>query len=214
MTRVRVRQHVNPLSQSYQKPIAPPDWSQVYSDWSKPLHLDIGCGWGRFLLQMAQVAPEWNYLGLEIRETVVQEAIANRDRSEFSNLHYIFGNANYSLPGLLASLPVGTLQRVSIQFPDPWFKKRHQKRRVVQPKLVNAVAEYLAIEGEVFLQSDVEEVAREMRDRFLAHPSFYLKYPQWLSTNPLPVSTERELSTLNHQEPVYRCLLGKKNIVR
>lgn len=211
MVRVRVRQHVNPLSQQYKKAVTPPDWDQVYSDVSQALHLDIGCGWGRFLLDMAQIIPDWNYLGLEIREPVVNEAIANRDQAQLKNLHYIFCNANHSLADLLASLPVGTLQRVSIQFPDPWFKKRHQKRRVVQPNLVDTVAEYLAIDGEVFLQSDVEEVAREMRDRFLDDSRFVLKYPHWLESNPLPVSTERELSTLKDQEPIYRCLLCKKN---
>ena len=210
MARVRVRQHVNPLSQQYKQPVTPPDWSQVYSDLSKPLHIDIGCGWGRFLFQMAQVAPEWNYLGLEIRETLVNQAIANRDKDEFDNLHYIFCHVNNSLPDLFASLPVGIVKRVSIQFPDPWFKKRHQKRRIVQPNLVQTVAENLAVEGEVFLQSDVAELAEEMRDNFLAHPNFTPISPNWLEKNPLPVSTERELSTLNQQEPVYRCLLVKK----
>jgi tRNA (guanine-N7-)-methyltransferase len=209
LVRVRVRQHVNPLSQQYQKSVTPPDWHQVYGDLSQPLHLDIGCGWGRFLLNMATIVPDWNYLGLEIREPVVNEAIANRDEAELKNLHYIFCNVNYSLRDLLASLPLGTLQRVSIQFPDPWFKKRHQKRRVVQPNLVETIAKYLASDGQVFLQSDVKEVAEEMRDRFLEHPSFALKYPHWLESNPLPVSTERELSTIKHQDPVFRCLLRK-----
>lgn len=211
MVRVRVRQHVNPLSQQYQKAVNPPDWHQVYADLSQPLHLDIGCGWGRFLLNMAKIVPDWNYLGLEIREPVVNEAIAHRDRAELKNLHYIFCNVNYSLSDLLGSLPLGTLQRVSIQFPDPWFKKRHQKRRVVQPELVETIANYLASEGEVFLQSDVKQVAEEMSDLFLEHPSFALKYPQWLESNPLPVSTERELSTIKNQDPVYRCLLWKTN---
>lgn len=212
MVRIRVRQHVNPLSQAYEKPVTPPDWSQVYADLSKPLHLDIGCGWGGFLMMMAQVAPEWNYLGLEIREAVVNSAIANRDLSGLDNLHYIFCNVNRSLPGLLASLPVGILQRVSIQFPDPWFKKRHQKRRIVQASLVATLAEYLADEGKVFLQSDVEEVAQQMRDRFLAHPSFSLTHSDWLPENPLPVCTERELATLKNQGPVYRCLLVKNSL--
>ena len=210
MARIRVRQHVNPLSQQYEKRVSPPDWSQVYSDLSKPLHLDIGCGWGEFLLQMAQVVPDWNYLGLEIREPVVNAAIANRDRADLKNLHYIFCNANNALTTLLASLPDVKLQRVSIQFPDPWFKRRHQKRRIVQANLVETVAKYLEREGEIFLQSDIEEVTKEMRDRFLEHPNLFLKHRHWLEANPLPVSTEREVSTLTHQDPVYRCLLLKK----
>jgi tRNA (guanine-N7-)-methyltransferase len=206
---VRVRQHVNPLSQKYQQPVAPPDWSQVFSNPRRSLHLDIGCGRGVFLLKMAQVEPEWNFLGLEIREPLVEQALRWRDAEALGNLHYIFCNASNSLEPLLRSLPPGTLQRVSIQFPDPWFKKRHQKRRVVQPSMVNTLANYMPPGGVVFLQSDVEAVAVEMCDRFQEHPAFQRQSAAWLPDNPLPVSTEREASTLSRNEPVFRALFTR-----
>lgn len=226
MAVVRVRQHVNPLSDKYQQSIEPPDWAAVYADLSLPLHLDIGCGRGHFLLKMAQQQPEWNYLGLEIREPLVIQANEWRQDINLTNLHYIFCNANNSLRSLFASFPTGTLQRVSIQFPDPWFKKRHQKRRVVQPELVEELALHLAAEGTVFLQSDVEAVEVEMCDRFHEHPAFTrlndklneslnskLNENQWLESNPLPVSTEREQSTLLRGEPVYRALFIRRESV-
>lgn len=206
---VRVRQHVNPLSQKYQQPVEPPDWSQVFTDPVRPLHLDIGCGRGVFLLKMAQVEPGWNFLGLEIREPLVEQALKWRDEAALGNLHYIFCNASNSLGPLLRSLPPNILQRVSIQFPDPWFKKRHQKRRVVQPSMVNLLAIYMPPGGVVFLQSDVEAVAVEMGDRFQEHPAFQRQSPDWLPHNPLPVSTEREESTLSRNEPVFRALFVK-----
>jgi len=206
---VRVRQHVNPLSQKYQQPVAPPDWSQVFSNPRRSLHLDIGCGRGVFLLKMAQVEPEWNFLGLEIREPLVEQALKWRDEEALSNLHYIFCNASNSLEPLLRSLPPGTLQRVSIQFPDPWFKKRHQKRRVVQPSMVNTLANYMPPGGVVFLQSDVEAVAMEMCDRFQEHPAFQRQTAAWLPNNPLPIATEREASTLSRNEPVFRALFTR-----
>jgi tRNA (guanine-N7-)-methyltransferase len=108
---------------------------------------------------------------------------------------------------LLESFPIGTLQRVTIQFPDPWFKKRQAKRRVVQPALVEALAKYLTSGGVLFLQSDIEAVAVEMCDRFETHPAFIKQGSEpWLATNPLPVPTEREVSTLSRGEPVYRAL--------
>ncbi len=67
MAKVRVRQHVNPLSHKYRHPIAPPDWDQVYQDMTLPLHLDIGCARGKFLLQMAQVYPETEVLNPAIK---------------------------------------------------------------------------------------------------------------------------------------------------
>jgi tRNA (guanine-N7-)-methyltransferase len=159
---------------------------------------------------MAVQSPDWNFLGLEIREPLVAEANRQRDELGLTNLHYWFTNVNVSLSALLGSLPTGILKRVSIQFPDPWFKKRHLKRRVVQPELVEAIAKYLATGGEVFLQSDVEEVAIEMRDRFLEYPAFQLTSPTWLPTNPFPVPTEREIATLKRDLPVYRCVFAIK----
>ncbi|WP_448561047.1 tRNA (guanosine(46)-N7)-methyltransferase TrmB [Trichothermofontia sp.] len=218
MAAVRVRQHVNPLSQRYQQPLALPDWSTVFADPTRPLWLDIGCGRGYFVQQMAQLehdAPvetqrKRNFLGLEIREPLVEQANTRRDALHLTNLHYLFYNANVGLRALLDSLPVGVLRTVSVQFPDPWFKKRHQKRRVVQPQLVADLADILVPGGEVFLQSDIEAVAQEMCDRFLEHPAFERQGPLWLPDNPLPVMTERERSTLARGEPVYRVQLRRR----
>ena len=207
MAVVRVRNHVNPLSQKYQTPVSSLDWEKIYAEPNQPLHLDIGCGRGRFLLNMATLEPKWNFLGLEIREPLVQEANNCQDESGLTNLHYLFCNVNNSLRSIFSSLPVGTLQRVTIQFPDPWFKNRHAKRRVVQPELVAELATYLAAGGILFLQSDIEAIAVEMCDRFQNHPAFQRQgKEQWLAENPLSVPTERERSTLSRREPVYRAL--------
>jgi tRNA (guanine-N7-)-methyltransferase len=116
------------------------------------------------------------------------------------------------LKSLLSSLPPGSLQRVTIQFPDPWFKTRHAKRRVVQPELVAELANYLAVGGVVFLQSDMEFVAVEMRDRFAVHPAYQqVGTEEWLAANPLPVATEREIYTQNKGEPVYRALFIRRD---
>ena len=234
MARVRVRQHVNPLANKYAEAIAPPDWDHVYANPNQPLHLDIGCGWGDFLFHMATLEPNWNFLGLEIRQPLVDTACQQKKLAGLDNLEYLFCNANNSLTPILASLPPRCLARVSIQFPDPWFKNRHFKRRVVQPEVVEILARYLQPGGMVFLQSDVEVVERDMCGRFSAaeqnrfsvvkqnpfntYPAFeYIspeeqfnpeeKYPGLLSTpNPFPVATEREKSTLSRGEPVYRAV--------
>lgn len=213
MARVRVRQHVNPLSKQYQMPVSAPDWNQVYAQTTKPLHLDIGCGRGEFLLQMATQQPDWNFLGLEIREPLVKQANTKVVDLGLSNLLFLFCNANSSIDSLLSSWHHGALQRVTIQFPDPWFKKRQAKRRIVQPTLVDTLGAYLTSGGEVFVQSDVEEVAVEMRSRFDAHRAFYRPETAWLPTNPLPVPTEREIATLARGEPVYRILFFRRHDV-
>ena len=210
MARVRVRQHVNPLSRRYQQSVSLPHWHQIYSNLSLPIHLDLGCARGRFLLQMAQTQPEYNYLGVEIREPLVIEGNHIAQENNLDNLYYLFANINHSLTELLTSLPSNKLQLVSIQFPDPWFKKKHHKRRVVQPEVVNALYQFLTDDGQIFLQSDVEEVAVEMCDLFLTHAHFKpLKPKVWLEENPLPIMTEREIATLNKGERVYRTIIIK-----
>ncbi|BAT54820.1 hypothetical protein NOS3756_37950 [Nostoc sp. NIES-3756] len=207
---VRVRQHVNPLAKKYSQPASPLEWEKIYSTLDQPLHLDIGCARGRFVLQMAQVETNWNFLGLEIREPLVVEANQLSSQLGLTNLHYLYCNANNSLQPLLSSLPTGILQRVTIQFPDPWFKTRHAKRRVVQPELVADIANYLVVGGVVFLQSDMEFVAVEMCDRFAANPAFNrVGTGEWLAENPLPVQTEREITTQSRGEPVYRALFER-----
>jgi tRNA (guanine-N7-)-methyltransferase len=159
---------------------------------------------------MAPIELNWNFLGLEIREPLVEEA--NRLRSELglSNLHYLFCNVNNSLAPILSTLASGILQRVTIQFPDPWFKTRQVKRRVVQPELVTELANYLAVGGIVFLQSDQKFIAVEMCEYFSENPAFAkMGTEEWLAENPLPVPTEREIATQKKAEPVYRALFVK-----
>ncbi len=211
MSPVRVRQHVNPLAIKYKTPILPLNWQQIYTDPTQPLHLDIGCARGQFLLEMATFEPNWNYLGLEIREVLVDDATSLARKLNLTNLHYLFCNVNNSLAPLLKSLSPGTLQRVTIQFPDPWFKNRHAKRRMLQPQLVAELATYLTPGGMVFLQSDIEGLLLEMRDRFALHPDFDLHSPEPLLTgNPLPVATEREQTTLLRGESVYRAIFTRR----
>lgn len=206
MAAVRVRQHVNPLSHKYQGIPDLPDWQAIYAQPQRPLHLDIGSAKGHFLRAMAIACPEWNFLGLEIRAPLVDYCLQLRDAAAQDNLHFIFCNANATLTTLLNSLPAGTLQRVSIQFPDPWFKKRHQKRRVVQPELVATLAQALPSGSQVILQSDVEAVAVEMGDRFREHPDFQPTATPWLAQSPFPAQTEREQVTQAKGLPVYRAM--------
>lgn len=207
---IRMRQHVNPLTRKFQQPLLVPNWQEVYARNDRPWHLDIGSARGKFLLNMAQLNPEVNFLGIEIRQQLVNSANQTRDELGLTNLHYLFGNMNSSAKILLASLPENSLKTISVQFPDPWFKKKHHKRRVIQPELVTILVDHLLEGGQVFLQSDIEAVAVEMRDRFAANPLLIQQHSTtWLDANPLPVPTERELYVLNQNLPVYRVLYEK-----
>ena len=213
-----VRQHVNPLSRFFQQPLALPPPEQLFADAALPLHLDIGCARGRFLLALAVQQPQRNHLGVEIRRALVNAAEAERQERQLHNLHFLFCNANVSLEAWLAQLPAGRLELVSIQFPDPWFKKKHHKRRVLQPALLLAIAAALAAGKQLFVQSDVLAVIEPMLAVIEASgcfdPSPAADAPGeagWLPHNPLPLPTERETHVLTQGLPVYRRLFQRNS---
>ncbi len=201
MARVRVHQHVNPLSPYYRQTPEAIDINAVFADPSRPILLDIGCARGRFLLRMAEVRPDWNYLGVEIREPLVDEANRLAAEAGLTNLHYSFCNAMLWLERLVDDLPKDILYGVTIQFPDPWFKKKHAKRRMVNEEMVAAIAKHLRPEGSVFIQTDIEALAEEMSALFRADGRFQ---ERTLDANPFAVRTERETAVEDKLLPVYR----------
>ncbi|CAI5475424.1 unnamed protein product [Closterium sp. Yama58-4] len=191
---VRVRQHVNPLKTSLMAPPLPVDWSAVYEDPTLPLVVDIGSASGRLVLALAVrdwrwraqqrgeegeegedgdgppslsflPSPPLNFLGFEIRDKLVQRADTWRRQLALRNAHFVVANATSALETVLATYP-GPLVAVSILCPDPHFKNKHRKRRVVQRGLVEAIGRVLVPGGHVFVESDVEEVAADMYQQF------------------------------------------------
>jgi tRNA (guanine-N7-)-methyltransferase len=204
-----VRQHVNPLSRYHQQPRPLPPLSELFSNPQLPLVLDIGSARGRFLRSMAAAEPGRNHLGMEIRRPLLDAAEADRIGSGLTNLRYLLGNANISLCHWLESLPAARLDLVTIQFPDPWFKTKHHKRRVLQLPLLRSIAIALSPGHSLFLQSDVKAVIEPMVAMVESSgwfaPSAVADVPL-RTTNPLPVPTEREIQVVQQGLPVYRML--------
>ncbi len=206
MPRVRVHQHVNPLSPHYRQEPRPVSLTAVFVNPDLPLHLDIGCARGRFVLRMAEIETRWNFLGVEIRELLVIEANRIAAEQGLKNLHYEFCNAMMWLGRLLADIPDGLLQTVTIQFPDPWFKKKHAKRRMVNAELVDAVVDKLAANGRIFVQTDIEFLAEEMSELFRSDTRLR---EVAIDENPFAVKTEREKAVEDKDLPVYRKIFQK-----
>jgi tRNA (guanine-N7-)-methyltransferase len=142
----------------------------------------------------------------------VELAEADRIAAGLGNLRFLFRNANVSLDDWLRSLPEGRLALATLQFPDPWFKKKHHKRRVLQPGLLAALAAALATGRELFVQSDVPAVIEPMVALIEASGCF-TRPPHdarpWRADNPLPLPTERERHVLAQGLPVYRVLFRR-----
>lgn len=206
MPRVRVHQHVNPLAPYYRFTPKPLEIEKVFANPNLPLHLDIGCGRGRFLLKMAEIEPSRNFLGVEIREPLVEEANRIKDEKGLFNLHYEFCNAMLALGKLFENFPKDVLQAVTIQFPDPWYKKKHAKRRMVRDDLAETIIKHLKVAGEIFVQTDVDFLAEEM---FAVFRDFENLREIEISENPFAVKTEREISVEERELPIYRRLFEK-----
>jgi tRNA (guanine-N7-)-methyltransferase len=223
----RFRQHVNPLARQYQQPTPlSDDWPRdVFSDCSKPLHIDIGCGKGGFLIDVVTAATAeqqelpFNYLGLEIRPGV---ALYAKERvgvhGATGSLEFLGCNANVDLDRILQryhDVSEGTmlLHLVSIQYPDPHFKSQHQKRRVVTQELIDVLAKYMPPDARVFLQSDIQSVLDDMRLRFRGNSLYFTdamdQVEEYIEENPLGVPTEREVSVLKKGLPVYRSMFTR-----
>ncbi len=206
---MRHRQHVNPLSQFFQVPFSLPDKATMFEQPQSPIHLDIGSARGNFLIELASKYPMWNFLGLEIREPLVISAEKKRNKLGLTNLKFLFCNVNVSLDKWLFNLGQNQLKRVSIQFPDPWFKRKHFKRRVLQPYLLNSLASSLSEGGEIFIQSDISEVIESMIEVIDSSSYFDRKLfngVKWLDKNPYEIHTEREIYALEKDLPIYRAI--------
>nr|WP_257473291.1 tRNA (guanosine(46)-N7)-methyltransferase TrmB [Prochlorococcus marinus] len=186
-----------------------PSKSILFRDSHYPIHLDIGSAKGEFLIELALKYPKWNFLGLEIREPLVALSEIKRKKLELQNLKFLFCNVNVSLDEWLSDLNHGQLKRVSIQFPDPWFKRKHFKRRVVQTSLINSIARSMSKDGELFIQSDIFKLIKTMTD-VIDNSSYFdrkkLNGLQWLDKNPYAVCTDRELFVLKKNLPIYRAI--------
>ena len=192
-----MRQHANPLSKVF-KDIQPiPHLKDIFNDFTKPLHLDIGCGSGDFLMNLAKNNKNWNYIGLEIREKLVAKSKSKLKDESIDNLFFAYGNAEYLIEDCIGKFPVDVVSSVSFNFPDPWFKKKHHKRRVVQPLLINKISQLMANGGYISIKSDVEELFEYM-DLIITNSKIFNTYIYQDSEiihsyNPINLKTNREM---------------------
>ncbi|MDX1452522.1 MAG: tRNA (guanosine(46)-N7)-methyltransferase TrmB [Oleiphilaceae bacterium] len=134
-----------------------------------PLVLEIGFGMGQSLFEMARDFPEFNYLGVEVHRPGVGALLSAIGEAGLNNVRLFCCDANEVLNQSVAD---ASLARLQLFFPDPWHKKRHHKRRLVQPEFVERVRSKLAVGGHFHMATDWEPYAEHMREVMEANPSY------------------------------------------
>lgn len=147
-------------------------WSDFGLDFSKnilnfkevfgndaPVTLEIGFGMGRSLVEMAVAMPERNFVGIEVHQPGVGACILAAHEHGLKNLKVIHHDAVEVLDHMISSESLSCIQ---LFFPDPWHKKRHHKRRIVQVPFVEQLTEKLTIDGTFHLATDWENYAEHM----------------------------------------------------
>lgn len=150
---MRLRQHVNPLKSDLLEIAGVP---RVAPAPGQTLEVELGAAEAHFLIERATRDPEGLFVGVEIRRELVEATNAERARRGPGNLRLVFANMSVDMPRLFAP---GSVQKFFLNFPDPWFKTRQHKRRVVGPGLIREIHRALAEGGQIFVQTDIFAVA-------------------------------------------------------
>jgi tRNA (guanine-N7-)-methyltransferase len=142
---------------------------EVFPHPERPFEVDVGCGDGKFLLEMAAQFPERNFLGIERLGGRVAKICRKVARRGLSNVRVLRLESSYALGWLL---PLESATRLHLLFPDPWPKKRHAHHRFVQPDNLGAIHQALKPEGEFLFKTDHEPYFIEATEVLDGSPLF------------------------------------------
>ncbi len=164
------------------------DPSDLFPFRPREIHLEIGFGGGEHLLAEASAQRDVGFIGCEPFVNGVAKALAGIDAQALDNVRLRSGDAG----ALIAALPAGALSRIDVLYPDPWPKRRHNKRRLISQAMIAEFARVLRPGGELRFATDIDDYAGWTLARFLAAPAFVwrarraddwrLAWPDWPGT--------------------------------
>lgn len=129
------------------------NWKEVFGN-EHPIHIEIGMGKGKFLLQLAKENPEINYIGIEKFSSVLIRAVEKRMEQELHNLYFILFDAEH-INEIFAE---NEIAQIYLNFSDPWPKDRHAKRRLTSKEYLARYDKLLALEGEIIFKTDNKDL--------------------------------------------------------
>jgi tRNA (guanine-N7-)-methyltransferase len=173
-----------------------------------PLEVEVGSGKGLFLRSAAAARSEVNFLGVEIARKYAQFAAAGLAKAGLRNALVVHGDATGLFHELL---PDDSLAAVHVYFPDPWWKKRHKRRRVMRESFLRDVERTLRAGGALHFWTDVEEYFQTTLDLLAAHTHLLgpLPVPEMPAEHDMAYRTHFERRVRQANEAVYRAEFQK-----
>ena len=173
-----------------------------------PLEIEVGSGKGLFLSAAASCDPDADFLGIEIMAKYARFVAARLAQRSLSNARVIHGDAQHFFRSWL---PNACVRAVHVYFPDPWWKARHKKRRVMNEGFLRDVERTLEPGGRLHFWTDVDEYFRTSLELIATHTR--LSGPHAVQEKPadhdLDYRTHFERRMRLHDEPVYRAEFKK-----
>ena len=145
-----------------------PDWQFQFGN-TNPIKLEIGFGMGNFLIEMAAKEPASNFIGIDFYHKGIRKLMARIKKLQLENIRVVYGDIRSKISILFKDKELNTIY---INFPDPWPKKKHIKRRLIKPEFIKQLAQKLSSEGTAYLATDSERYAHEMLEYFNAETLF------------------------------------------
>ncbi len=179
-------------------------WDTLYGN-SNPIHVEIGMGKGKFIMQLAAANPNINYIGIEKYSSVLLRALEKSKETELSNLYFIRFDAEY----LTDIFGEDDISRIYLNFSDPWPKDRHARRRLTSKEFLKRYDKCLKKDGEVIFKTDnrvlfdfsLEEV--KIANWELKQVTFDLHNSEFLEGN---VMTEYEERFVAKGNPIHKLI--------
>ena len=172
-----------------------------------PLHVDLGCGDGSFLCEMARQFPTTNFLGIERLNKRVEKV--RRKAEKIENVRVLRADTLFAVRCLL---PESSVETFYLLFPDPWPKRRHQFRRIFAPEFLDAIAVALEQRGVLRVATDQLDYFHQIERLSRAHMQFKVVPPS-PDDSLFPV-TKFERKFREQGAPIYRLTLRKTSLVK
>ena len=202
---MRIRQHVNPLKSDLLE-IA--DVPRVEVTAGRALEVELGAAEAHFLIDRARNDAATAFVGVEIRRELVQAVNAACAATGPANVRSVFANMSVDMPRLFDG---GSVRRFFLNFPDPWFKSRQHKRRVIGPGLMAEIGRALAPGGELYVQTDIFALALDAMAALEADAGFVNAAGPWtfLRDSPYDAKSRRERQCEAEGVRIWRLLYAK-----